>query len=60
MANERESQKSRELVAEHKIDIERDIIKFRLRNELFKHSSKNLSIFQEDTKDTIFMRKIIF
>jgi hypothetical protein len=58
MANERESQKSRELVADHKIDIERDLIKFRLRNELFKHNGKSLSIFQEDTKDTVFMRKI--
>jgi hypothetical protein len=60
MANERESQKSRELVAENKIDIERDLIKFKLRNELFKQNSRSLSLFQEDTKDTNFMRKIIY
>lgn len=57
MANERESQKSRELVSEHKIDLQKDLIKFRLKNELFQKSSKSLSIFQEDTQDTTFMCK---
>ncbi len=42
-----------------KITMEKALIKFKLKNELLKHGSKVLSIFHEDTKDTIFMSKLV-
>ncbi|CAF0728085.1 unnamed protein product [Brachionus calyciflorus] len=53
--SEREYQKTRELIAEQKFQIEKGLVRFRLKNQLLKYDSKELSIFNEDTKDTSFM-----
>ncbi len=42
-----------------KIHMEKALIKFKLKNELLKHGSKNLSIFHEETSDTMFMGNFI-
>ncbi|RNA39769.1 transcription initiation factor TFIID subunit 8 [Brachionus plicatilis] len=53
--SEREYQKTRELIAEQKLNIEKSLVKFRLKNQLIKFSAKQLSIFNEDSKDTAYM-----
>lgn len=35
--------------------MEKALIKFKLKNELIKYKSKDLSIFHEETKETMFM-----
>ncbi len=45
------------MIAEQRIDMEKALIKFRLKNEILKYSGRVLSIFNEDTTDTTFMRK---
>jgi len=55
ISNEKEYQKTREIIAQQKLNIEKALVKFKLKNELNKYPGKELSIFHEDTKDTVFM-----
>lgn len=55
ISNEKEYQKTRDIIAQQKINIEKALVKFKLKNDLLKYSGKELSIFQEDTTDTVFM-----
>lgn len=57
--NEKEYHKIREIISMQKINMEKALIKFKLKNEQLKHESKSLSIFNEETKDTIFMCELL-
>ena len=48
------------MLAEHKNTIEKNLVKYRLRNELLQHERKELSLFHDDTDDPTFMCKLYF
>ena len=58
--NEKEYQKTRELIADQKLSMEKGLVRFRISNDLLKYNGKILSIFKEETKDTTFMCKYEF
>lgn len=43
------------MLAEQKINTEKNLVRIKLKYELLKHGSKELSIFNEETTDTTFM-----
>jgi hypothetical protein len=60
ISNEKEYQKTREIIAQQKINVEKALVKFKLKNDLNKFAAQDLSIFHETTDDTIFMGLFYF
>jgi hypothetical protein len=48
------------MIAEQKINMERNLVKIKLRSELIDLAGQKLSIFNEETDETTFMRNILF
>ena len=55
--NEIEYQRVREILAQQKINIERSLIKFKIKNNLLKFGAKTLSIQNQENEDLSFLRK---